>query len=186
MGSKIEPSSAPRSDLSSQNRTRIDPQSVQNRSWGIGASPDRFRSASRSSRDAPRTAKDAFRTSQERSRDDLGCSRTGQKHSRCAPKTLPRFAWSDPRRSLSAFMLVNAFRDPRRTNFDRFGFDAQQLRSAFRIGFYNVFSMSDVLRIDRTSHGKISKKQPWNDVLGDLLTPSWPWNGVLGDLLAPS
>ena len=46
--------------------------------------------------------------------------------------------------------------------------------------------MSDVLRIDRTSHGKISKKQPWNDVLGDLLTPSWPWNGVLGDLLAPS
>ena len=41
---------------------------------------------------------------------------------------------------------------------DRFGVDAQELRSAFHVGFYNVFSMSDVLRIDRSSHAKTSKK----------------------------
>ena len=143
----------PRSDLSSQNRpnrTRIDPKSIQNRSWGIGASPDRFKSASKSGRDAPRTAKDVRGMPQERSRDDPGCSRKVQEHSRCAPKTLPRFAWSNPRRSLSAFALLLAFRDPRRTILDRFGFDAQQLRSAFRIGFYDVFSMLDVLRIERS------------------------------------
>ena len=144
---------------STQNQTRIDPKSVQNRSWGIGASSNRFRSASRSSRDAPRTAKDAFGTPQERSRDDPGCSRKAQEHSRCAPKTLPRFAWSDPRRSLSAFALLNVFRDPRRAIFDRLGFDAQQLRSAFRTGFYNVFSMLDVLRIERSWHAKTLKKQ---------------------------
>ena len=149
----------PRQPKSTQNRTRVDPKSVQNRSWGIGACLDRFRSVSRSSRDAPRTAKDTFGTPQERSRDNPGCSRTAQEHSRCAPKTLPRSAWSDPRRLLSAFALVNAFRDPRGAIFDRFGFDAQQLRSAFRTGFYDVFSMLDVLRIERSWHAKTSKKQ---------------------------
>ena len=55
--------------------------------------------------------------------------------------------------------MLNAFQDLRRTILDRFGFDAQQLRSAFRIGFYNVFSMLDVLRIEHSCHAKTSKNE---------------------------
>ena len=96
---------------------------------------------------------------QERSRDDPEGSKTAQKHSRSAPGTLLRCAWSVPRRSLSAVALLNAFRGRRRTIFDRYGFDAQHLRSARRTGFYDVFSMLDVLRNKRSWHAKTSKKQ---------------------------
>ena len=89
----------------------------------------------------------------------MECSKIAQEHSRGAPGTIPRCAWSDPRRSLSAFVSLNALRGPRESILHRFEVAAQQFRSAFRIGFYSVFSMSDVLRNERSSHAKTSKKQ---------------------------
>ena len=104
-------------------------------------------------------AKDALGTPQERSRGAPGCAKRAQEHSRSAPGTLPRRAQSDPGRSLSAFASLNAVRGSRGSIFDRFGVDAQELQSAFRIGFYSVLSMSDVVHIERSSHAKTSKKQ---------------------------
>ena len=145
---------------SNQNRSKIDPNSnlgdrgvpgsIQER---LKKQPGRTQNGQGRVRDAPRALSGRPGVFQDSPRP--------QEHSRSATKTLPNFAWSDPRRSLSAFALLNAFRDPRRAILNRFGFDAQQLRSAFRIAPASVLSMSDVLRAERLPHAKTSKKQPF-------------------------
>ena len=76
------------------------------------------------------------------------------------PRHAPRGFGTAPKTLATPFASPNAVGMACRSIFDRFWINARKLRSAFRIGFYSVFSMSDVLRIDRVSRGKISKKPP--------------------------
>ena len=63
-------------------------------------------------------------------------------------------------------MLVTAFASPNGIGSAgkwislRISIDARKLRSAFRIGFYRVLSMSDAVCMERSSHRKALKKQP--------------------------
>ena len=63
-------------------------------------------------------------------------------------------------------MLVTAFASPNGIGSAgkwislRISIDARKLRSAFRIGFYRVLSMSDAVRMERSPHRKTLKKQP--------------------------
>ena len=107
---------------SNQNRSQmiVINKSVQNRSWGIRASPDRFRSASKSSQDAPRAAKDAFGTPQRRSRGDPGCSKTAQEH----PRRLQERSWDAPEVPLErpktlvkCARVAECFSGPTQSNF---------------------------------------------------------------------
>ena len=149
----------PRSDLSSQNRPKIEPESNQN--WSkidLGGS-GRPRIDSGAPQKARETHPEQPRTRSGRPNGALGTTQGAPRQPKNTPGALPGRPRGDPRRSLNAFALLNAFRDPHRAIFNRFGFDAQQLRSAFRTGFYDVFSMLDVLRIERSWHAKTSKKQ---------------------------
>ena len=76
------------------------------------------------------------------------------------PRDVPKASGKAPKTLATPFASPNAVGSASGSIFDRFSVNAQKLRSAFRIGFYSVFSMSDVLRIDRVSRGKISKKPP--------------------------
>ena len=102
------------------------------------------------------------------------------------PRDAPRASGTASKTLATSFASPHAVGSARGSILDRFSVNAQKLGSVFRIGFYNVFSMSDVFRIDRTSRGKISKKQAFRTRKSRLGAPSWPWNSVLGDLLAPS
>ena len=150
MSSYIEPSSVPRSDLSSQNRPKIEPESSQNRSKIDLGGSGRPRIDSGAPQKARGTHPERPRTRWGRPNGVLGTTPGAPRQPKNTPGALLGRSRGDPRRSLRAFALLNAFRDPRRTIFNRFGFDAQQLRSAFRTGFYDVFSMLDVLRIERS------------------------------------
>ena len=63
-------------------------------------------------------------------------------------------------------MLATAFSSPNGIGSagkwisPRISIDARKLRSAFRIGFYRVLSMSDAVCMERSSHRKTLKKQP--------------------------
>ena len=76
------------------------------------------------------------------------------------PRHAPRGFGTVPKTLATPFASPNAVGMACRSIFDRFWINARKLRSAFRIGFYNVFSMSDVLRIERSSHAETSKKRP--------------------------
>jgi len=73
------------------------------------------------------------------------------------PRHAPRGFGTDPKTLATPFASPNAVGMACRSIFDRFWINTRKLRSAFRIGFYSVFSMSDVWRVDRSSPGKISK-----------------------------
>ena len=73
------------------------------------------------------------------------------------PRDVPKASGKAPKTLATPFASPNAVGSASGSIFDRFSVNAQTLRSAFRIGFYNVFSMSDVWRVDRSSPGKISK-----------------------------
>ena len=73
------------------------------------------------------------------------------------PRHAPRGFGTVPKTLATPFASPNTVGMACRSIFDRFWINARKLRSAFRIGFYSVFSMSDVWRVDRSSPGKISK-----------------------------
>ena len=75
------------------------------------------------------------------------------------PRDAPRASGTASKTLATSFASPHAVGSARGSILDRFSVNARKLGSVFRIGFYSVFSMSDVLRIDRTSPGKISKKQ---------------------------
>ena len=140
----------PRSDLSSQNRPKIEPESIQNRSKIDLGGSGRPRIDSGAPQKAHGTHPEQPRTRSGRPNGALGTTPGAPRQPKNTPGALLGRPRGDPRRSLNAFALLNAFRDPHRRIFDRFGFDAQQLRSAFCTGFYDVFFMLDVLRIKRS------------------------------------
>ena len=71
---------------------------------------------------------------------------------------VPRASGTAPKTFATPFASPNALRSACGSNFGRFSVNARKLRSVFRIGFYNVFSMSDISRLNCSSHAKILKK----------------------------
>ena len=106
------------------------------------------------------TAFDAQRTPQSRSGAVPGeprAARSCPKGLPGHPRHAPRGFGTAPKTLATPFASPNAVGMACRSIFDRFWINARKLRSAFGIGFYSVFSMSDVLRIDRSSRGKSRK-----------------------------
>ena len=98
---------------------------------------------------------------QARSGDAPGGPRAARncpKASPGCPRDAPRASGTTPKTLVTPFASPNGVGSAGGWIFDRFSVDARKLRSAFRIGFYNVFSMLDVLRIECSSNGKTSKK----------------------------
>ena len=96
------------------------------------------------------------------------------------PRDAPRASGTASKTLATSFASPHAVGSARGSILDRFSVNARKLGSVFRIGFYSVFSMSDVFRTDRTSRGKTSKKQAFRTRKSRLGAPSWPWNSVLG------
>ena len=86
-------------------------------------------------------------------------ARSRPKASPGRPRDAPRASGTTPKTLVTPFASPNGVGSACGWIFDRLSVDARKLRSVFRIGFYDVFSMSDVLRIDRSLRGKTSKKQ---------------------------
>ena len=74
------------------------------------------------------------------------------------PRDAPRASGTASKTLATSFASPHAVGSARGSILDRFSVNARKLGSVFRIGFYNVFSMSDVLRIECSSNGKTSKK----------------------------
>ena len=99
-----------------------------------------------------------------RSWDALGEPRAARSRPKAPPghpKDAPRASGTAPKTMAMPFASPNAVGSTCGSIFYRFSVNVRKLRSVFRIGFYSVLSMSDVLRVDRSSRGKISKKQPF-------------------------
>ena len=106
---------------------------------------------------------DTQMTAQGRSRDAPG----GRRAAKSCPNACPGSPRDAPRASgTTPKMLVTAFASPNGTGSagkwisPRISIDARKLRSAFRIGFYRVLSMSDVARMERSPYRKTLKEQP--------------------------
>ena len=106
---------------------------------------------------------DTQMTPQDRSRDAPGGRRAAKSRPNASPgspRDAPRASGTTPKMLVTAFASPNGIGSAGKCISLRFSTDARKLRSAFRIGFYRVLSMSDALRMERSPHGKTSKKQP--------------------------
>ena len=74
------------------------------------------------------------------------------------PFHAPSASGTTPKTLATPSASPNAVGSARGSIFDRFSINARKLRSVFRIGFYSVFSMLDVWRVECPSNGKTSKK----------------------------
>ena len=106
---------------------------------------------------------DTQMTPQGRSRDAPGGRRAAKSRPNASPgspRDAPRASGTTPKMLVTSFASPNGIGSAGKWISFRFSIDARKLRSAFRIGFYRVLSMSDALRMERSPHGKTSKKQP--------------------------
>ena len=74
------------------------------------------------------------------------------------PFHAPSASGTTPKTLATPSASPNAVGSARGSIFDQFSINARKLRSVFRIGFYSVFSMLDVWRVECSSNGKTSKK----------------------------
>ena len=155
-------------------RPKIDENLVGNRRKSM---PDHPKIDEQSILSRPGRPKSFWGRLRTRSERLLGTQMTAQVPSRDAPggrraaKSFPNACPGNPRDAPRASgttpkMLVTAFASPNGTGSagkwisPRISIDARKLRSAFRIGFYRVLSMSDTVCMERSSHRKTLKKQP--------------------------
>ena len=106
---------------------------------------------------------DTQMTAQDRSRDAPGGRRAAKScpnASPGSPRDAPNASGTTPKMLVTSFASPNGIGSAEKWISLRFSIDARKLRSAFRIGFYRVLSMSDALRMERSQHGKTSTKQP--------------------------
>ena len=106
---------------------------------------------------------DTQMTAQGRSRDAPGGRRAAKSRPNASPgspRDAPRASGTTPKMLVTSFASPNGIGSAGKWISPRISIDARKLRSAFRIGFYRVLSMSDALRMERSPHGKTSKKQP--------------------------
>ena len=102
-------------------------------------------------------------TAQVRSRDAPGGRRAAKSRPNASPgspRDAPRASGTTPKMLVTSFASPNGIGSAGKWISPRFSIDARKLRSAFRIGFYRVLSMSDAVRMERSPHRKTSKKQP--------------------------
>ena len=76
------------------------------------------------------------------------------------PRDAPRAFGTTPQSLVSTARVAQRCQKHSRIDSETFSVNARKLRSAFRIGFYKVLSMSDALRAERLPHAKTSKKHP--------------------------
>ena len=155
-------------------RPKIDEKLVGNRRK---STPDRIKIDEKSILGRPGRPKSFWGRLRMRSGRLLDSQMTAQGPSRDAPggrraaKSCPHACPGSPRDAPSASgttpkMLVTSFASPNGIGSagkwisPRISIDARKLRSAFRIGFYRVLSMSDAVRMERSPHRKTLKKQP--------------------------
>ena len=102
-------------------------------------------------------------TAQVRSRDAPGGRRAAKSCPNACPgstRNAPRASGTTPKMPVTAFASPNGIGSTGKWVSLRISIDARKLRSAFRIGFYRVLSMSDAVRMERSPHRKTLKKQP--------------------------
>ena len=106
---------------------------------------------------------DTQMTAQDRSRDAPGgrkAAKSCPNASPGSPRDAPNASGTTPKMLVTSFASPNGIGSAGKCISLRFSIDEGKLRSAFRIGFYKVLSMSDALRMEPSLHGKTSKKQP--------------------------
>ena len=102
-------------------------------------------------------------TPQGRSRDAPGGRRAAKSRPKAfpgSPRDAPRAPGTIPKMLVTSFASPNGIGSAGKWISPRFSIDARKLRSAFRIGFYRVLSMSDAVRMERSPHRKTLKKLP--------------------------
>ena len=102
-------------------------------------------------------------TAQVRSRDAPGGRRAAKSRPNASPGSpgdAPRVSGATPKMLVTSFVSPNGIGSAGKWISPRISIDAQKLRSAFRMGFYRVLSMSDAVRMERSPHRKTLKKQP--------------------------
>ena len=107
---------------------------------------------------------DTQMTAQGRSRDAPGGRRAAKSCPHAcpgSPRDAPRASGTTPKMLVTAFASPSGMRSAGKWISPRISIDARKFRSAFRIGFYSVFSTSDVLRVERLPQAETSKKQPF-------------------------
>ena len=89
---------------------------------------------------------------QSRSWGALGKPRVAKSRPKASPgrtRDAPRASGTAPKTLGTLFASPTSVGSACGSVFDRFSVNARRLRSTFRVGFCSVFSMSDVLRVER-------------------------------------